>query len=686
MLQGLALAIRKDAELQKIMRADSELQEYGRKDPMAAKVLKLCFKKPGISTRIGLSCGSAIRTVINKKREEVRMEKKKAQVQSVSQALEVILVAISKEDEVPEEDEKPKPPPKKLRDDVDGLVNSYRQEGVDNSSDEEGPSGYDVEARPKKPFVDWIQFNLGIGFLIVSNAVVLGIETDMRSGGSKPSQIFFVIEIFFTLAFLAELIARLWFYRLRFFCHPKDMGWNILDTIIVTVSIADTFVLNIIGMGGSARFVTMLRFLRLLRLIRLVRLFRIFKELWLVASGLINSMRTLLWVCVIIFIFLEICAVPTTRWIGQNNKLYDPYFVESKGWDHEIYFATIVRSMFTLFQVLTLDNWSEHIARHVVKNQPAMAIFFLIFICITSFGLLNIIVGVVVETTLTTASQDQVKQRKMRDRDRQMVFSQLREIFSAADTDGSGTLTIEEVEDAVNKPEIYNKLKMIDFPVDDPEQIFVLLDYDDSGELTIEEFITGCMRMKGTAKSKDLLVAQVAVDCMRRYFEEFDGEMAKFRHKLAKLDMTARAIVGHGEQVFLDMRQYRHRHPSEKGAEMPSMPMDAPWNSNAYDQYLEDGEESEMFDINDAKTDVSDAYTPVHALEDTKNGLLQLPSPPGPPRLALQNNRNNDQIALENGQMALQNNGQAALQNGQGALQDREQEMALALPGSLRQS
>ena len=93
-----------------------------------------------------------------------------------------------------------------------------------------------------------------------------------------------------------------------------------------------------------------------------------------------------------------------------------------------------------------------------------------------------------------------------------------------ADVDGSGTLKLEEVESAIQKPEIYNKLKMIDFPVDDPGQIFALLDYDESGELTTEEFITGCIRMKGPAKSKDLLVAQVGVDSMRKQYALFEQD------------------------------------------------------------------------------------------------------------------------------------------------------------------
>merc|ERR1719428_1305835 len=144
--------------------------------------------------------------------------------------------------------------------------------------------------------------------------------------------------------------------------------------------------------------------------------------------------------------------------------------------------------------------------------------FFVIFIAIASFGLLNIIVGVVVESTLSTSEKDDNKIKRAQERDRQRVFDHLREIFEAADEDGSGTLTLSEVQKAINKPEIYNKLKMIEFPVEDPKQVFMLLDYDNSCELSIDEFIAGCIRMKGSAKSKDLLTAQVAVDAMKRHY------------------------------------------------------------------------------------------------------------------------------------------------------------------------
>ena len=141
-------------------------------------------------------------------------------------------------------------------------------------------------------------------------------------------------KVVFCCVFLSELVFRLYFHGLMFF-QMVGRGWNTLDFCIVIISVVDTFILMPIGFGGSARFISMLRFVRLMRLVRLVRLFRIFKELWLVANGLLNVLRTLIWICFLIFLICFICGIFCTRWIGHNDKLYDAYFVTSGGWDHE---------------------------------------------------------------------------------------------------------------------------------------------------------------------------------------------------------------------------------------------------------------------------------------------------------------------------------------------------------------
>jgi len=537
------------------------------------------------------------------------------------------------------------------QDPTDPLVAKYNQ-GQD--SDEEENDDYGAEVRPPKPFVDTPLFNMCLGVVIALNSVTIGLETDsvahaVATQEEHDDRLWYIVELIFCIIFLFELLLRLYFHRLRYFTNPVTRAWNVADFIIVSVSVVDTMILIPFGVGGTARVVAMLRFVRMMRLARLLRLLKLFKELWLMVSGLLQSLKTLGWICLVALLFCYACAIICTTVIGHNDELYDPYFAKSGGWDHEVYFATVWRSTFTLFQIMTLDQWNESVVRHVVANQPAMLIFFLIFVCISSLGLMSIMIGVVVENTLATANKDQNKLKARRERDRKQVFGQLQEIFEMADVDGSGTLKLEEVESAIQKPEIYNKLKMIDFPVDDPGQIFALLDYDESGELTTEEFITGCIRMKGPAKSKDLLVAQVGVDSMRKQYALFEQEMEKFHAKVAMLDATIRAVMSHGEHVFLDTRQYRMRHPDFRAqtikrlqtAEFENMP----WNK--------EGEAKEM------SAAALDNGTDVQAITDGPRDAaaeLALPGAPAQPALG---------------------------DVGAKALEDKGEEYAIAVPGSL---
>merc|ERR1719487_1410476 len=156
-------------------------------------------------------------------------------------------------------------------------------------------------------------------------------------------------------------------------------------------------------------------------------------------------------------------------------------------------------------------------------------IFFVFFLIFTSFGLMNMILGVIVENTL---------QMQMNS-----VLAKLREVLESADEDGSGSLTQEEFAEALNNPEIANQLRLIDFPVDDPDEIFMLLDVEQDGELTTDEFIEGCMRMKGSAKSKDLLEVQISVDILGKRLRTLDDKLVEATERVRLLDSKTKRMV-----------------------------------------------------------------------------------------------------------------------------------------------
>ena len=174
-------------------------------------------------------------------------------------------------------------------------------------------------------------------------------------------------------------------------------------------------------------------------------------------------------------LFLYVCAIFMTMQVGQNTDVYEQYYHISGGWNAMEFFGTIPNSMYTLFQVMTLESWAEGVARHVISQQPEMVVFFIVFLMFTTFGLLNLVIGVIVENTLAAARNNEEKIRKQQERERSRVLNHLRDIFEMADEDGSGTLTIEEFHEALRNPDVVNKLKLIDLPVFTPLMIIISL-------------------------------------------------------------------------------------------------------------------------------------------------------------------------------------------------------------------
>lgn len=354
-----------------------------------------------------------------------------------------------------------------------------------------------------------------IGFFIVLNAVVIGLEIEVgRIDANFEDRVpWFIAQNILTVMFCVEFAYRIHLDGVSFFRN----SWNATDSLLLMMSITSTWILAFIEpSAGISLYVlsTSVRLLRILTVGRLVRIFVASRGLWLVVSGFVDAIRTLFWVSILVMFILYACAVFLTITIGQDELTYGPYKIISGGWDYQEYFGTVPRSMLTLFQIMTLDDWANGIARHVMSNQPAMAIFFILFVIITAYGIMNVVVGIIVERTLASAKLNEERNQRNQEKERARVLHDLREIFEFADKDKSGTLTIDEFRSALRQPEVERKLKLIDLPVSDAEELFNVLDGDGSGELSVEEFIGGCIRLKGPAKSKDLLAVQVFIQSL----------------------------------------------------------------------------------------------------------------------------------------------------------------------------
>ena len=200
--------------------------------------------------------------------------------------------------------------------------------------------------------------------LIIVNAAILGLENNHdihASIGSTLMAIDHVILVIFIIELLLLMAAR----GLRFLQDP----WCVFDTIVVGIALVPA--------TGSLSVLRALRVLRVLRLINKVDSMR------KVVSGLLSSLPSLGSVFSLILIIFYVSSVIATNTFGTA-------FPDL--------FGDLFMSAFTLFQVMTLESWSEGIARPVMEIFPYAWIFFLLFIFIATFVIINLFIAVIVDS------------------------------------------------------------------------------------------------------------------------------------------------------------------------------------------------------------------------------------------------------------------------------------------------
>lgn len=207
--------------------------------------------------------------------------------------------------------------------------------------------------------------------LIVANAITLGLET-APAIVTRFGDVLQVIDRTVLSVFVAELLLRLFVYRSHFFHDP----WRVFDFVIVGIAL----------MPASGAF-SVLRALRVLRVLRLVSMVPSMRG---VVSALLAALPGMASIISLMALVLYVSAVMATQLFG----VIAPEF-----------FGSLGASLFTLFQVMTVEGWPE-IARGVMAQSPYAWIFFVTYLLIATFMVLNLFIAVVVNAMQSQVAED----------------------------------------------------------------------------------------------------------------------------------------------------------------------------------------------------------------------------------------------------------------------------------------
>ena len=208
--------------------------------------------------------------------------------------------------------------------------------------------------------------------LIVLNAVTLGLETSpaIRAEYGVPLAVF---DAFVLTVFVLEIAAKLYGRGRAFFRDP----WNVFDFLVVAIALVPT----------SGPFSV----LRALRILRIMRLVSVVPQMRRVTQALVLAIPGMAPIIGLIAIIFYVAAVIATSFFGTA---FAPWF------------GSVGESMYTLFQIMTLESWSMGIVRPVMDEYPYAWVFFVPFIVVTSFAVINLFIGVIVDAMQTQHEQE----------------------------------------------------------------------------------------------------------------------------------------------------------------------------------------------------------------------------------------------------------------------------------------
>jgi voltage-gated sodium channel len=231
------------------------------------------------------------------------------------------------------------------------------------------PVNATVDSAPqwRQRIIDWIENpwpRNAIVALIVINAAILGMQTSPvlqeAAGGAMALGNALILAVF-----VLEIGLKLVGLGPRFF---RD-GWNVFDFVVVAISLVP-----------DAYGLTVLRALRILRVLRLLSTVR---HLRIVTESLLKAIPGIGWIAVLLLLVFYVFGVMGTELFGATSPEY---------------FGSIGASMYTLFQIMTLEGWSMGIARPVMDEHPYAWIYFVVFILVSTFTVLNLFIGIIVST------------------------------------------------------------------------------------------------------------------------------------------------------------------------------------------------------------------------------------------------------------------------------------------------
>lgn len=435
---------------------------------------------------------------------------------------------------------------------------------VDNADDRPKARRSSIKAEPMPDtplslFVQSSKFDKLSAGLLILNSIFIGIQVEQSFQLETPVSIK-IIDYIFCVLFIVELAVRIYGFGCRhFLMSPDDQQWNIFDSVIVAISTVDTLISIVTDASGTAEgggvlgnisALRVLRVVRIVRVLRIIRVLKFFRDLRILMSAIVTTIKTAVFAFVLIGIIIYMFSIALCQMVSEHattqmreKQLTDINDVFADPDDETLYFYQSLPSCWlTLFMTIAggIDWKDAYVPLQAIG--PLEQLIFMMFVCLMVLCVMNVLLGIFCQAALDSAANDRENVIQNQLQDRQRFVDTLKDMFYDWDENGDGKCSYQEFSTHLNDETTQALLSSLEIEGRDAIALFEMLDTDGSGGVDLQEFVTGCITMRGGSKAIHVEKISSIVQVLQGRFEHLENKVEDMNVVLKKQDANRKGL------------------------------------------------------------------------------------------------------------------------------------------------
>lgn len=393
-------------------------------------------------------------------------------------------------------------------------------------------------------------FQLGMGFAILANSIVIGLETEYHNWIYWDW-----IENSFLILFLLELVVRMVVVRpsVMFSIYNEEFIGNTFDTVIVGLGIFDAVCVRLFTKKSKdAGLATLFRLVRLLRILRIFKILRFLKQLYLLAYGLVDAFQSVFWVTVLMLFFLYVCSIVLVRTVGRLPETDDNYVFLNRQ------YGSILRSMLSLFELMAQPDMQPY--HGLREDYPGLTLFLITWIVFGSFGMVALLTGVISEAMLEKNTMRTDAERLERQEQRHKLATSVGAVFDSIppdklnDEDEASFATVKALLIDVAKVLAEHQIQ---YNKQDMQHVVNVMDTDESGGISKEEFVVGLVSIAEGIRPMSIAELFHSIQLVKSRVGKVQAHLHDFEQTIERLNLRDHLISLESKVTGLAETQFK---------------------------------------------------------------------------------------------------------------------------------